>query len=189
MTVTKLTISDYLAIEEIYEGQQEFADGEIIKMPPESNLNAMISVFLLVSLARFVPVTWLRHKDIEIVVAGRVRMPDLMVLGEELAASLLASGRSTITGDMPAPLLAIEVVSPGKKNEDRDYRFKRSEYAARGIPEYWIIDPMKGRVLVLTLVDGLYEEVKYQGSDRLLSTLFPNLDLTVEQLLQAGSDQ
>lgn len=44
MTVTRLTISDYLAIEEIYEGQQEFVDGEIIKMPPESNLNAMISV-------------------------------------------------------------------------------------------------------------------------------------------------
>lgn len=186
MTITKLTISDYLAIEEIYEGQQEFFDGEIVKMPPESNLNAMISVFLLVSLARFVPVTWLRHKDIEIVVADRVRMPDLIVLGEELATSLLASGRSTITGDMPAPLLAVEVVSPGKKNEDRDYRFKRSEYAARGIPEYWIIDPTKERVTVLTLVDGLYEPTEYQGSDRLISSLFPELELTVEQLLQAG---
>lgn len=57
MTITKLTLSDYLAIEEIYEGQREFVDGDIIQMPPESNLNAMISVFLLVSLARFVPMT------------------------------------------------------------------------------------------------------------------------------------
>jgi len=195
MATTKLTLSDYLAIEEIYEGQQEFVDGEIIRMPPESNLNALISVFLLVSLSRFVPMTWLRHKDVEIVVAGRVRMPDLVILGEDLAAVLLASGRSTITEDMPAPLLAVEVVSPGKANEDRDYRFKRSEYAARGIPEYWIVDPTRAVVMVLILVDGLYESVDYSGSDslrdgkaeRIPSSLFPELNLTVEQLLQAGS--
>jgi hypothetical protein len=42
------------------------------------------------------------------------------------------------------------VVSPGKENEDRDYRYKRSEYAARGIAEYWIVDPERDRVAVLT---------------------------------------
>jgi len=196
MITTKLTLSDYLAIEAIYEGQQEFVDGEIIKMPPESNLNALISVFLLVSLSRFVPMTWLRHKDVEIVIAGRVRMPDLMILGEDLAAVLLASGRSTITEDMPAPLLAVEVVSPGKANEDRDYRFKRTEYAARGIPEYWIVDPARAMVTVLMLVDGLYEVVEYSGGDslqddkgdRIVSALFPQLNLTVEQVLQAGGN-
>ncbi len=196
MITTKLTLSDYLAIEAIYEGQQEFVDGEIIKMSPESNLNALISVFLLVSLSRFVPMTWLRHKDVEIVIAGRVRMPDLMILGEDLAAVLLASGRSTITEDMPAPLLAVEVVSPGKANEDRDYRFKRTEYAARGIPEYWIVDPARAMVTVLMLVDGLYEVVEYSGGDslqddkgdRVVSALFPQLNLTVEQVLQAGDN-
>lgn len=196
MITTKLTLSDYLAIEAIYEGQQEFVDGEIIKMPPESNLNALISVFLLVSLSRFVPMTWLRHKDVEIVIAGRVRMPDLMILGEDLAAVLLASGRSTIMEEMPAPLLAVEVVSPGKANEDRDYRFKRTEYAARGIPEYWIVDPARAMVTVLMLVDGLYEVVEYSGGDslqddkgdRIVSALFPQLNLTVEQVLQAGGN-
>lgn len=196
MITTKLTLSDYLAIEAIYEGQQEFVDGEIIKMPPESNLNALISVFLLVSLSRFVPMTWLRHKDVEIVIAGRVRMPDLMILGEDLAAVLLASGRSTIMEEMPAPLLAVEVVSPGKANEDRDYRFKRTEYAARGIPEYWIVDPARAMVTVLMLVDGLYEVVEYSGGDslqddkgdRVVSALFPQLNLTVEQVLQAGGN-
>ena len=165
MTTTKLTISDYLVIADIYEGRQEFIDGEIIKMPPESNLNALISIFLLVTLAQFVPVSQLRHKDVEVVISGRVRMPDLLVLSEDLTAILLASGRSTITEEMPAPLLAVEVVSPGKANEDRDYWFKRSEYAARGIPEYWIIDPEKAKVMVLSLVDGLYESVEYGESD------------------------
>lgn len=54
--------------------------------------------------------------DTELVVAGWVRIPDLMILGEDLAAVLLASGRSTITEDMPTPLLAVEVVSLSKAN-------------------------------------------------------------------------
>ena len=36
--------------------------------------------------------------------------------------------------DMPPPLLVVEVVSP--KQEKRDYSYKRTEYAARGIAEY-----------------------------------------------------
>nr|WP_326520963.1 Uma2 family endonuclease [Leptothoe kymatousa] len=34
---------------------------------------------------------------------------------------------------MPPPLLVVEVVRPGQ--ETRDYRYKRSEHAARGIEE------------------------------------------------------
>ena len=83
---------------------------------------------------------------------------------------------------MPPPLLAVEVVSP--KQEKRDYRFKRSEYAARGIAEYWIVDPIKQQITILELVDGFYEEKAYQNSDRLNSPLFPNTDLTAEQVLQ-----
>jgi Uma2 family endonuclease len=67
-----------------------------------------------------------------------VRIPDLIVLTEELVTAL-GTKRATITQEMPAPILAVEVVSPGKVNEDRDYRYKRSEYAARGIAEYWIV--------------------------------------------------
>jgi len=183
----KLTVADYLALDDAFEGRREFVDGAILEMPPESNLNAQISVFLLVTLSRFVPLNWLRHKDVELVVASRVRMPDLLILGEELAAVLLATERSTITEEMPAPLLVVEVVSPGKANEDRDYRFKRSEYAVRGIPEYWIVDPARRAVAVLSLVDGLYESVDYGESQRLVSSFLPELDLTVEQILQAGS--
>ncbi len=196
MITTKLTLSDYLALGEVYEGRREFVDGDIIEMPTESPQNLLISLFLLAQFLQLVPFQQLRRMDTELVVARRVRIPDLMVLGEDLAAVLLASGRSTITGDMPAPLLAVEVVSPGKVNEDRDYRFKRTEYAARGIPEYWIIDPARATVMVLMLVDGLYEAVEYGGgdslrdgkADRIVCSLFPQLNLTVEQVLQAGGN-
>ena len=99
----------------------------------------------------------------------------------------LGGGRATITQDMPSPALVVEVVSPGKVNEDRDYRYKRSEYAARGIPEYWIIDPGKEQVTLLTLIDGLYEETVFQGNSRIASATFPNLKLTAAQVLAAGS--
>ena len=84
--------------------------GEIIEMPPESPQNNLVSLFLLSQLWSCVPLRWLRRMDTEIVVAGRVRIPDLMVLGNDLANALEAKGRSTITVEMPAPLLVVEVV-------------------------------------------------------------------------------
>jgi Uma2 family endonuclease len=87
---------------------------------------------------------------------------------------------------MPPPALVVEVVSPGKINEDRDYRYKRSEYAARGIAEYWIVDPQIDRVTVLTLVEGLYEETVFAGNTAIASVTFPQLQLTAAQVLNAG---
>lgn len=82
---------------------------------------------------------------------------------------------------MPPPLLVLEVVSPGKRNRDRDYRFKRSEYAARGIAHYWIIDPQEQEFICLELKDGLYEELVSDRSPTEMSLTSPfslNIDLT-----------
>ena len=171
MTITakKLTFTEYLAYDDGTDRRYELMDGELIEMPPETDRNNLISLYLLAEFLKFVPLQLIRHKDTEIVVAGnrlRVRLPDLMILTEELFAAI-GGKRATITQDMPSPMLVVEVVSPGKVNEDRDYRYKRSEYAARGIPEYWIVDPAKAQVMVLILVDGLYEEAVFQGSDSL----------------------
>ena len=84
--------------------------------------------------------------------------------------------------DMPPPLLAVEVVSPNQ--EKRDYRFKRSEYAARGIGEYWIVDAIQQKVTILELVEGFYEEKVYRGSDRIYSPLLTKNDLTAKEILQ-----
>ncbi|MGF1459115.1 MAG: Uma2 family endonuclease [Leptolyngbyaceae cyanobacterium] len=188
MVATKLTLVDYLSLEESPEHRCEFVDGEIIEMPPESPQNNLVSLFLLSQLLSCVPLRWLRRMDTELVVAGRVRVPDLMVLGDDLANALETKGRSTIMEAMPAPLLVVEVVSPGKVNEDRDYRYKRSEYAARGIGEYWIIDPSRAKVTVLTLVDGLYEAQELTGNDTLKSPQFPDLAIGVAQLLNPRGD-
>ncbi len=112
-----------------------------------------------------------------------MRLPDLMILTEELLTTLEGK-RATITPDMPPPALVVEVVSPGKMNEDRDYRYKRSEYAARGIVEYWIVDPKQAKVTLLTLVDGLYEEKIFQAPQIIVSPTFSNLSLAITDIFQ-----
>jgi hypothetical protein len=67
---------------------------------------------------------------------------------------------------------------------NRDYRYKSSEYAARGIPEYWIVDPITQKVTVLEWVEGFYEEQVYENDNMIVSPLFADLKLTAAQVLQ-----
>lgn len=188
-TISKrLTLEEYLNYDDGTDIQYELVAGELIAMPPESPKNVQIALFVLSQLLKFVPINRLSNKA-EIVVSGSratTRVPDLVVLTDELAATLQNATRSTITLDMPPPALVVEVVSPGKVNEDRDYRYKRSEYAARGIAEYWIVNPQTNKVSVLTLVEGFYEEMIFEGSTEIASSTFPDLQLTAQQILTAG---
>jgi Uma2 family endonuclease len=190
MTTTskRFTLVEYLAYDDGTDKRYELVNGELVEMPSESDLNNLIAIYLIGVFIQVVPIRLLR-RGTEIVVSGSratSRVPDLIVLTEELAAALTGTARSIIMPDMPPPALVVEIVLPGKENEDRDYRYKRSEYAARGIAEYWIVDPQSDRVVVLTLVDGLYEEAIFPGGDRLGSPMFPTLELTAKQVLRAG---
>jgi Uma2 family endonuclease len=185
----KMTLEEYLNYDDGTDTLYELVNGELVVMPPESELNRRIAMFLLLCLSQQgIPPYRLTQKT-EMVVSGSratTRLPDLMVLSEELATALKGASRSTVTLNMPPPELVVEVVSPGKKGIDRDYRYKRSEYAARGIAEYWIVDPMNKRVTVLEWVEGLYEERVFQGNEQIVSPMLPDLDLTCERVMNAG---
>ena len=183
-TTALLTLEEYLAYDDGTDNRYELVDGKLIKMPPGSDRNNLIALYLLSEFLKLVPVRLIRHKDTEIAVTGsrtRVRIPDLLILTEELFTAI-GGRRATITPDMPSPVLAVEVVSPGKANRDRDYRYKRSEYAARGIVEYWIVDPEFSQVTILSLVDGLYEETVFKGDRVINSTVITKLSLTPKQI-------
>ena len=77
------------------------------------------------------------------------------------------------------------MVSPESVN--RDYRYKRSEYAAVGIPEYWIIDPILNKVSVLRLDEGFYEEEVFTENQSIVSQTFPELNLTVARILAVSN--
>jgi len=188
-TTKKFTLEEYLAYDDGTDTQYELEDGELVEMAAEAEKNSRISFYLSLEFAKLIPFYLIRHKDTEIIVRynpPRVRFPDLMILTEELFVVFRGSKRGIITQDMPSPALVIEVVSPGKTNQERDYQYKRTDYATRGIPEYWIIDSVQEKVTVLTLVDGLYEEAVFQGSNSIASNAIHEINLTASQVLAAG---
>ncbi len=187
LATRKLTLEEYLNYDDGTDIRYQLVNGELVAMPPESRLNERIVMWLLSQFLALVAFDRVSLRTEIIVGSSRAttRVPDLMILSEELAAALEGATRSTVTLDMPPPVLVLEVVSPGKDNQDRDYRYKRSEYAARGIYEYWIVDPVQHQVTVLELINGLYEEKMYRGKERLLSPTFSTLQLTADKVLQA----
>jgi len=185
---TLLTFDEYLAYHDDTDNRYELVDGELVAMPPESPENLAIARFLLVELMKHLPLKLIAYGT-EIEVSGRrarCRVPDLLVHTEESLAALAGATRATITRDMPPPALVVEVVSPGAINRTRDYRHKHTEYAARGIAEYWIVDPEDRQVTVCQWVDGQYEDTVVRGGDRIGSEIVPELALTVDQLFNLG---
>ncbi|UBF24673.1 Uma2 family endonuclease [Kovacikia minuta CCNUW1] len=180
-----LTFEEYLAYDDGTDTRHELVDGELVEMPPESDQNNDIARILLFELAKHFPASLLAYKDTEIEVTGRrarCRLPDLLVHTKDSKAALAGTRRATITRDMPPPALVIEVVSPGQTNRDRDYRYKHTEYAAREILEYWIVDPETKQVTVCQWNNGLYEDAVYGESDPIQSAIVPNFALTPAEI-------
>ncbi len=186
-----LTMEEYLAYDDGTDTRYELVDGELVKMPTESPENCKIAKLLMFELAKFIPIVLINLKDIEIAVSGRrakVRLPDLTVLSEEGYAALAGKRSNTITHDMPSPRLVVEVVSPGTENRDRDYRYKRTEYAAREIAEYWIIDPEMQQVRLCLWVNGQYEDTVYTNDMPIQSTVISEFNLSAAQVLAFGEN-
>ena len=190
-SVKLLTMEEYLAYDDGTDTRYELIDGELVEMPVESQVNATIAKFLLFELVKHFPIAMLAFKDTEIEVSGRrakCRLPDLMVHSEESYAALIGAKRAILLRDMPPPLVVVEVVSPGTKNRDRDYRYKRTEYAAREIAEYWIIDPETQQITLCLWVNGQYEDKIYQGDTPIQSTVIPEFNLSAAQVLAFGAN-
>ena len=119
------------------------------------------------------------------------RNPDVGMVSASLwNSNVLAYGALT------EPIqLAVEVVST---NWEDDYVDKLDEYQRLGIAEYWIVDylaiasrsilgnPKLPTVFVYQLVDGKYQASSFKNLERIISPTFPELQLTVEQILSAS---
>lgn len=78
--------------------------------------------------------------------------------------------------------LVVEIVSPD--SIERDYKHKRRLYQRFGIPEYWIVDELEEKVLLLRLdAKGKYQEVKAKKGE-LHSQIVPGFWLRPEWLWQ-----
>lgn len=181
-TKAKLTFEEYLTYNDGTDNRYELEDGELILMNPPTGLHSLIIYFIsntFVAEINRLNLLWVCLQTVGVRTAmKRSRIPDLCVMTrdqilEKLDVSAILESSA---------LLAVEIVSP--ESRTRDYRFKRSEYASIGISEYWIVDPVEQKVTVLLLVEGLYEETEYRGDAQIVSPTFPELMLTVDQVLQ-----
>lgn len=185
-----MTMEEYLECDNGTDTRYELVDGELVEMPTESQVNLSIVKYLLFELAKHLPIALLATMT-EVEVSGKrakSRVPDLMVHSDESRAALSGGKRAILLRDMPPPALVVEVVSPGPENRDRDYRYKRTEYAARGIAEYWIIDPETQQVTVCLWVNGQYEDRMYQGDTPIQSTVVSGFNLSAAQILAFGQN-
>jgi len=51
------------------------------------------------------------------------------------------------------------------------------------IAEYWIVDPIRNKITVLSLVEGFYEEAIYTGDALIKSEVVPEVQIKVSDIL------
>ncbi|MEZ2251673.1 Uma2 family endonuclease [Microcoleus sp.] len=118
------------------------------------------------------------------------RKADIVVFAKEEWVRMRQSSASAAA--YIAPPLAIEVVSTNWRD---DYRIKLNEYETLGILEYWIVDyaglggvqyigsPKQSTATINRLIDGEYQALRYQGESTIVSPMFPQLILTIAQII------
>ncbi|WP_169815575.1 Uma2 family endonuclease [Nocardia inohanensis] len=115
-----------------------------------------------------------------------VRKPDAFILD---AAAERAAVEADETYLDPADLMLVaEVVSRRSGSEIHDRKVKRAEYAAAGIPHYWIVDfrPVL-RIEALDLRRGGYGNSRVLTGDELLSVEQPfEISVTPNSLIDLG---
>ena len=194
MTIAKnrlMTLDEYLTYDDGTDTHYELENGTLVEMSTENPLNNTLIFFLISHLIMMgiPPYRFANGHAIQVISDyASVRIPDLVDHSEASIKAILQDSQ-LLRLDAPAPILVVEAVSSSntdKASRDRDYIFKRAEYAHRGIPEYWIIDPEKSHVLILTLSGKQYTENRYTEKQLLASTQFPAINITAEQVLSAG---
>lgn len=188
-TKPRVTFADYLTYFDGSDTKYELVDGELIAMSLGTGLHGETIDRTYQAINAEINRTaqpWIvRQGQIGVrcprgIGLDTVRIPDVVVMQRD-DWQALQEREAVIDFDL-APLLVIEVISPSTKNVD--YRAKRTEYAARDIPEYWIIDPLEAKVSVLINSDGWYDVTEFYGDELIISPTFPELQLTPNKILQ-----
>ena len=175
----RMTLEEFLEAE-VEEGYRyELARGvlEVTQGPNDPHLQVVANLYVAIGqYSRTHPGVVLRFgggAEFQFVVPEMAsgRNPDLGVVLR--TASKDRRGRKV-------PALAGEVVS--RRSLKRDYETKREEYLAYGLLEYWIVDPLKRQVSVLTLHGAAWDESVFRGDQVIGSHVLHGFATTVAEL-------
>ncbi|MEH2228980.1 MAG: Uma2 family endonuclease [Nostoc sp.] len=176
----------------------ELIDGELIEMEPtgpHEQVSALIGRKLNVEIDRQDLSYFIPHRClIKLLGTETAVRPDVIVLDQtQLINEPLWQQQPVITSGNSIKLIA-KVVSTNWQN---DYARRVEDYALLGIPEYWIVDylgiggreyigkPKQPTVTICNLIEDEYQKQLFQNNDRLISLIFPNLQLTAQQIFSA----
>jgi Uma2 family endonuclease len=178
----------------------ELHNGAIVEMPKPTGKHSEIAGFLggeLFLLIRQLQLPYVLPKECVIKPSPHESgyEPDVVVLDKIAIASEPRWTKESIITMGSSVRLIVEIVST---NWQDDYALKLNEYEAMGIPEYWIADylglggkryigsPKLPTFSVCQLVDGEYQISRFRGDERIVSGVFPELNLTVNQVFDAA---
>ena len=178
------TEDDFFALEGQNNGQKELSNGYLEVLPMPSLYHQDIAIYMLDLLRDFLKTINDR---------GRVSLaPCPMRLSSKLIREpdvfYLSEKRFERTGNYPTGAdLVVEIVSGTKIDRHRDLVTKPKEYAKAGIKEYWIVDPKKTTIHVLTL-NRLTKRYKVHGKftagQTATSKMFKGLSVEVNQVFK-----
>ena len=171
---------DYLWVTDHTNRVIELAGGRVQELPMPTDTHQAVLLFLYLLFHGYleprggvVRVAPLRLR----VRAGTFREPDVLLLRNR--SDPRRQDRYWLGADLVA-----EVVSPD--DPDRDLVEKRADYAAAGIPEYWIADPRGESITVLTLQAGAYvEHGVFARGEAAVSPLLPGFIADVGAVFDA----
>lgn len=180
-------------------GFYELHNGVIIEMQPigdHEEINGFLAKKLNVQFDRLnLPYLIPKQALVKVPERDSAYSPDVLVINQQnLPSEPLWKKSSTVTLPASVPLV-IEVVST---NWQDDYAHKLVDYEILGISEYWIIDylglggkryignPKQPTISIYYLIEGEYQVNQFRGDDCLISPTFPELNLTAQQIFQAG---
>lgn len=183
-----LTFEEYRFYQGELDVQYELYKGKLIPMPIATVLHIKICEYLVYHLRRYV----VTH-NLDLVVKKGLgvrteenssRIPDVVVCAQSLLEQAGARLGGGILGLDETPLAVIEVVT---ENRRVDYITKRAEYNLADVPEYAIVDPAQNRQRVRVMAfpegDDVYTQVDYLPDEEMVSVVFPNLRLSVNEIL------
>lgn len=181
IVATDVSVEDYL---ENYAAQgMELVEGVVIKMPPIGLRHEEIRDYLRDLFRAYFSLKQIGRVFGEPFVMrlpafpNRRREPDLIVVLHDNPHEL----KETFM-DGPANI-CIEIVSPATVGTDHGDKF--SEYEQGGVPEYWIIDPIRNEARFYRLSDeGVYLPQSLSEEGKYSSPQLPQFNLDVAILWQ-----
>lgn len=176
----RLTLEDYNALPDEPDCDYEVIDGVLYVTPRARPGHQAIQTALVFELVGYVRPAKLGQviPDADLIIDGRNTYisPDIMYFSAEKWAQIDPREQIRI-----APDLVVEILSPSTAR--KDIVKKRRQYAAIGVPSYWIVDPEGLGMLELTLgEDSHYTEREIEQSEPFKPALFPDLEIDLTKL-------